>query len=194
VIGLVFSAFVPLLLFVLVGMLTGGSIQGSTSIQIKGTTAPQGTASSSTLQPISTTVTGSAQESLTFGTGSGQCNVIIAQDRTLAISSSETLDINTGLADIFGATPTMLHLKYIAVYIASGGDVTGLTIEPGATDPFAGYGISTTLIVYPNGPGFQNGEPTVGIAVSSAVANIKIVNNSSSAAVTYRIVLGGTTT
>jgi hypothetical protein len=174
--------------------LVGGSLSAGSNINLQGTANPQGTASSSSLNVIPTTLTGNPQISLAFGTGSNQFNVAIAQDRTLSASSNETLDINTGLTDILDGTPTMTHLKYIMVFIVSGGDATGLSVFEGASNGFTGYGITGTAagpIVYPNGPGFQAGEPTVGITVSSSLANLKIVNNSSAVAVTYRIVLVG---
>jgi hypothetical protein len=182
--------------------INGGSIAGSSTILVKATAPPTGNASTSQASALSTTIslpgTNGASQSLTYGTGSGQINVIICQTRTLALSTSETLDINTGLADVFNFTPTMLHLKYIAVYVITGtGDVSGLSILGGASNPFVGYGINTAaygVTVYPGGPGFQAGEPTVGITVSSGAANIKMTNNSSAASVTYQIVLGGTTT
>lgn len=179
--------------------LIGGSIVGATSIQIKGTASPQGTASSSTLQSLTTTATGSAQEALAFGTASGQVNLIVAQDRTLAASSSETLDLygsTTPLADIFGANALFRHIKYIAIYIVSGGDVNGLSIGGAASNPFLGPlgGTTPTLLVYPNGPGFQVGEPTAGWAVTTSAGQLKLANESSSVSVTYRLVIGGTTT
>lgn len=193
------SCFLLLCWIALWCCLTGGSIQGATSIQVKGTAAPQGTASSSTLQALTTTVTGSAQESLTYGTGSGQVNLIVAQDRTLAASTSETLDLygsTTPLADIFGASALFRHIKYIAIYIVSGGDVNGLAIGNAASNPFLGPlgGTTPTILVYPGGPGFQIGEPTAGWAVSSTAGQLKIANESSAASVTYRLVIGGTST
>lgn len=196
---IVLTCFLIFYIVVLLCSLTGGSIQGATSIQIKGTAAPQGTASSSTLQSLTTTVTGSAQESLTYGTGSGQVNLIVAQDRTLAASTNETLDLyghTTPLADIFGANALFLHIKYIAIYIVTGGDINGLSIGGAGSDPWLGPlgGTSPTILIYPNGPGFQLGEPTSGWAVSSSAGQLKITNESSAVSVTYRIVIGGTTT
>ena len=196
---LIMTGLICVGLALLLRCLTGGSIVGATNIQVKGTAAPQGTALSSSLQALSTTVTGSAQESLTYGTGSGQVNLIVAQDRTLAASSDETLDLygsTTPLADIFGANALFRHIKYIAVYIVSGGDVNGLQIGGAASDPFLGPlgGTSPTMLVYPSGPGFQVGEPTAGWAVTSSAGQLKIANESSAVSVTYRIVIGGTTT
>ena len=198
-ISLLIPAALILIVIVLLSSLTGGSIQGATSIQVKGTAAPQGTASSTTLQSLTTTVTGSAQESLTYGTATGQVNLIVAQDRTLAASSNETLDLygsTTPLADIFGANALFRHIKYIAIYIVSGGDVSGLQIGNAGSNPFLGPfgGTSPTVLIYPNGPGFQVGEPTVGWAVTTAAGQLKITNESSSVSVNYRIVIGGTTT
>lgn len=194
--GLALWLYAVVLLALCAPKLTGGSIQGATAISVKGTAAPPGTATTSTIQAQTASITGAAQEALSYGTGSGQVNIILAQDRTLAASASDTLDLNTGLSDIFNAAAgTMLHLKYIAVYIVSGGDVNGLLLKTGASMGFLGYGINSVgTIIYPNGPGYQAGEPTVGIAVSSSLANILINNESSAVAVTYRIVVGGTTT
>ncbi len=193
------TCFLVFFVAALLCSLTGGSIQGATSIQVKGTAAPQGTASSTTLQSLTTTVTGSAQESLTYGTGSGQVNLIVAQDRTLAASSNETLDLygsTTPLADIFGTNALFRHIKYIAIYIVSGGDVNGLLIGNAGSNPFLGPlgGTSPTVLVYPNGPGFQAGEPTAGWAVTTSAGQLKITNESSAVSVNYRIVIGGTST
>jgi hypothetical protein len=171
-----------------------GGFTCAANINVQGTANPQGTASTSTLNQLSTTVTGNPGITMTFGTGANQFNILIAQDRTLTASSSETLDINTGLADLFDGSPTMTHLKYVAFYIISGGDTTGLTAVSGASNGFVGYGIQTTSAgptVYPNSCGFQNGEPSAGITVSSSLANIKFTNNSSSVSVTYRVIFAG---
>jgi hypothetical protein len=198
ILNILLLGFLAAGLCVLARGLTGGSVQGATSIQVKGTAAPQGTASSSSLQSLTTTVTGSAQESLTYGTGSGQVNLIVAQDRTLAASSNETLDLygsTTPLADIFGASTLFRHIKYLAVYIVSGGDVNGVLVGGAGSNPFLGPlgGTSPTVLIYPGGPGLQVGEPTAGWVVSSTAGQLKIANESSAVSVTYRIVIGGTT-
>jgi hypothetical protein len=192
--GLALWLFVLVLLALLSPKLTGGSIQASSNIQIKGSAAPQGTAATSTLQTLNVTITGQAQETLNFGASTNQMNIIIAQDRTLTTGGSETLDINTGLADIFGATNTALHCKYIGSYIVSGGDTSGVSITTPGSNGFVGYGINTSgTIMYPNGPGYQGGEPTVGITCSATHGNITVTNLSSTIGVTYRIMLGQTT-
>lgn len=175
--------------------LTTGSLLATSNITMKATWPPAGTAATSTVTATQLTVTANPQEMLAFGTTSGQANVLISQDRTLTASATETIDINTGLNDIGGFSPVALHLKYVGMYIVSGGDTTGLTIVSGTSSGFTGYGINSTgVTIYPSGPGFQNGEPVTGIACTTGAANIKITNNSSTAPTTYRIMLAGTTT
>jgi hypothetical protein len=195
--GIVMAAFALFLLALIVRSINGGTITGSSSVNLQAQEPPQGNASPNTLAPIKTTLPFSASQTMAFGTAAGQVNLLVGQQRTLALSSNETLNLNSGaILDVFGVASPFLHLKYICIYIVSGGDVNGLTIEGGASNPFLGPlgGTTPSLTIYPSGPGYQNGEPSVGWPCGSTACNIKIINNSSVAAVTYAIVLAGTTT
>jgi hypothetical protein len=172
----------------------GTKLQGTTALNVTAVQLLQGNAATAT-QTIGQSPQN--QIALAYGTASGQSNILIYATVTINASSSLTININTGAVDIFGATAaTMLHLKYIGIFITSGGDVNGLLIDGSASNPFLGYGIAGTTgpIIYPNGTGFQAGEPTVGITVSSGAANIKLTNESSAVAIVVTYCFMGTTT
>lgn len=174
-------------------LVAGSAIVCGSSIQIKGVAA------SNTSQKLTCNVTGTPQISLQYGSaaGSGNFNILICEDFTLAASGNQTFNLNTGLNDLFNqAAGTMIHLKYLGVYIVSGGDVSGVTIEgASASNPFVGFGLGsgTGPTIYPSGPGFQAGEPATGLTVSGTVCNVKVLNNSSSASVSLRLIAAGST-
>src|SRR5215212_5709824 len=59
--------------------------------------------------------------SIATGTGSGQADLLYAGTRTLALSTSEDIDLaGTFLQDVFGANLTFVKIKYIYIKAASG--------------------------------------------------------------------------
>lgn len=185
----------------IVQKLSGGNLTASSTVTVVGSNAPQGTGTS-TLSPLQTTLTSTCNTTqLLYGIGANQVNLIVSQDRTLAASGSEILDLLgtvTPLKDIFGSACLFVHIKYILIYILPGtGDINGLTIGNAGSDPWVAGGAlggtTPTQTIYPGGTPFQLGEPTVGFLVSSGSGQLKVLNVSSAVITNYRIVIGGTT-
>lgn len=197
VMGLLAIVFVVFAILGTTGI-TAGACKGAVTVTVTGTVPPQGNATSSSVPSQQVVVTSAVTEALAFGTASGQCDTIVCQDRTLAASTAETLTLNdSSLKDVGGAGVVLAHLKFLCIYIVVGtGDVSGMSIGGGASNPYVLplSGTTPVITVYPGGPPYLAGEPTVGFVVSSTHKTITITNLSSAVAVTYRLVLGGTTT
>jgi hypothetical protein len=181
--------------------LTNGSYNSQSQFSAQGTFVPLG-GSGSTVGGFTQTFNQAVQENLLYGTSTQQCNLIVLQNRPLALSSSEVLDLygaTTPLTDISGATCQFRHIRFIHAWIVSGGDTTGLTVGTGAgSHPWVGAwgGTSPTQTVYPGGVAFAMGEPTgvSAMAVGATSGQLQITNNSLSAAVLYGLAIAGTTT
>ena len=205
--ALAVAVFFLLLLVILGGpCLVSGSMKMSDTTTISGTGAPPSTGTT-TLPNIQQAITSAPTVTpLTAGTGTNQVNLIVCQDRALAASGNETLDLyghTTPLQDIFGSNALFLHIKYIRIYLLPGqGDITGLTIGNAGSNPLLFSNGTTTVLggttptftIFPGGPAFQLGEPTAGFVVSSSHGQLLVTNNSSTATANYRLEIGGTTT
>lgn len=137
--------------------------------------------------------------SLASGTTAGKADLVYYDERTLAGSASEVLDLAGSLADAFGNTLTMVKVKLIAIQNRTLTDGVDLQVGPDATNGFTGpwadasdrsivaagrvaddYGL---FIWYdPNGQ-------TVGAGSSD---EINIANASTSTSATYRVLIVAT--
>jgi hypothetical protein len=169
--------------------LLGGSLVPTSGSTTSATVAPQGTGTS-TISPQTTTLTSSPTiTQLLFGTSTNQVNLIVTQDRQLAISTNEVLDLygsTTPLLDMGGVACLFRHIKFIEIYLLPGqGDISGLTIGGASSDPWlaggALGGTAPTTTIYPGGPSWRIGEPTVGFAVTALAGQLKVLNNSGAA-------------
>lgn len=129
---------------------------------------------------------------LVEGTASGAADLVFADERTLAASATENLDLAGGLTDPFGVTLTFAKVKAIIIIAnaANSNDV----VAGAATNPFTGPlgGTTPTVSVKPGGF-YAIGHPGAGWTVTAATADIlKVANGSSGTSVTYRIIIIGT--
>lgn len=155
--------------------MTGGSYTLGVGIRARGTLAVQGVAGS-TSGP-SGTGNASVRQTLGFGTGSGQFNLLVSQARTILAGASAVYDLYAGtdLKDIFGLTAAFRHVKSVAVWVDSGGDASGVRVG-GGTQPVPLFADPTDmLVVFPSGPPFMAGSPA-GIAVGATTNNLKLQN------------------
>jgi hypothetical protein len=166
----------------------------SSSVTGKARVDPQGTAVTSTLADALFALTGSAEFALTYGTASGEINLLCGQDRTLNAATAETFDLYTGsdLKELNGGTAAFRKVKLLVVYVISGGDTAGLVVGGAAADQWVGFfgDVTDKHKVFPSGPAYQGGSPA-GVAVGATTKNLK-VENLGAVAVTYRIVVAGT--
>lgn len=174
-----------------------GEVSASTACSVRGTYPPQGV--SSTLRNTAIAQSADADTTtLTYGTASGNVDLITCSDRTLAIQGTAgddaTYDLYTGtdLKDLDGLTCAFRKVKFIQISIISGGDTLGVRIGGAASNEWVGFfaAAGDKHLIFPGGPAYQAGSPA-GIAVGSSTKNL-FIENLGAAAVTLRIVIAGT--
>lgn len=127
----------------------------------------------------------------TNGTGNNQANSLWTDERTLADTATDSLDLAGGLTDAFGATITFAVLKCILIAIDSPDGTKRLRVGPrSVANAFVGpFGdASDFLTIYKQ---LYIEEPFTGWTVTSGTGDLLIVNNNSGGSVTYRILLMG---
>lgn len=126
------------------------------------------------------------------GTGANQADLIWADERTLAASASEDLDLAGVLSDAFGATITIAEV--VAIFIVADAANTNDVVVGDATSPVPLLGgTNPTISVKPGGAFVivapsAAGQFTVG---AGSTDDLKIANSSSGTSVTYQIAVLG---
>jgi hypothetical protein len=133
--------------------------------------------------------------SFTSGAGANQIDRVFTDQRTIAASGTDDLDLAGVLVDALGATITLARVKLIAVYAASanannvviGGGTNPVTTIMGGTTP--------TTIVRPGGLWLVTAPDATGYAVTAATADIlRLGNSGAGTSVTYDIIIMGSST
>lgn len=131
---------------------------------------------------------------LESGTGAGKADRVFHDQRTLAASASEDLDLAGVLTDVYGAAITFARIKYIAISAASGNTNNILV---GAASATQWVGLLNTTGVVTLRPGatlaaMSGAADAVGMAVTAGTGDLlKIANSAGSTSVTYDIVIVG---
>ena len=177
--------------------MTGGRFRLTSNVLASITLDPQGTASTSTLRDASVAISVASAFNLAYGTGAGQFNLLVAQQRTLAASANEELNLFDGtLKGYYGEATGFQTIKGIAVglIVNPGTSVTASSVTIGnasATVHQLWFGADThTADVFKNGPWFQQGDPT-GKTVDNSNKLVKVLNNDGSNSATYFILAVG---
>ena len=172
--------------------MTDGLLRASQGLALRGVFEPQGF--NGTLKDTTIRQTATGEIVLNFGTFTSEVDTLICQDKVLLASASATYDLYTGtdLLDIDGQTAALRLVKYVGVFVVSGGSSSGVRVGGAAANTWSAFFDDTSdkYQIFPSGPPFQGGSPA-GLAVGSSTKNLKIENLSTSAAVTVRIVIGG---
>lgn len=128
----------------------------------------------------------------TDGTGANQADILFTDQRTIAASGSEDLDLAGELADAFGATITAVEV--VAILIIAAAANTNNVVVGDATAPVPLFGgTNPTFSVKPGGFFFvaapaDGGLLTVG---AGSTDDLKVANSSSGTSVTYDIAILG---
>ncbi len=127
------------------------------------------------------------------GTGANQADLVFRDQRTLALSTSENLDLAGSLTDAYGTTITFARIKMIYVKAASdnGGNIV---VGGAAANTFVGFfANSSDKINLTAGQMLQVTAPdATGWAVTAGTADIlKVENDDGSDTGTYDIVIVG---
>lgn len=130
---------------------------------------------------------------ITSGTESSQMDQIWHDQRTLAASTAEDLDLAGSLVDAFGTTLTFVDIRFIMVKASSANTNDVRVGGTGANAFFSFLGSNTDYIkVKPGGALFLYTPTDPGYAVTAGTADLlQIENDSSGSTVTYDIYIGG---
>jgi hypothetical protein len=127
------------------------------------------------------------------GTGADQINQVFSDTRTLALSTSESLDLAGGLTNGLGAAVTFTKVKAIIV-IAAAGNGDNIEVGGAASNALVNWvGDATDVVNVPPGGMFMITAPdATGFAVTASTGDLlKIANADSAASATYTVILLG---
>ncbi len=129
----------------------------------------------------------------TSGVSSGQADQIFSDTRTIALSSSENLDLAGSLVDALGNTLTFVTIKAILVRAAKG-NTNDVLVGGAASNTFLGmFNDATDIIKVKPGGVFLWVAPQVGAPVTASTGDIlKVANSGAGSSVTYDITIIGT--
>lgn len=133
-----------------------------------------------------------ADYSMTDGTGSGQADLVFADQRSLAASGTEELDL-AGVLETLGATLTFVKVK--AIYIkAAAGNGGNIVVGGAASNTFTGpFADATDKLQIPADGSIMLTAPLSGWTVTAGTGDkLLIANSDSGAAATYDIAIVGT--
>lgn len=173
--------------------MTTGALTASTACAVTGTYPPEGVPGKLASTRVSQAA-GVDVETLKFGTGPGQVDLITCSDRTIGPGGAATYDLYTGtdLRDLAGLVCALRRVKYVQVGIVSGGDGAGVRVGGAGAATWAGFfaAAGDKALIFPGGPPYLGGAPA-GVAVGPTAKNLQ-VENPGAVAVTVRIVVAGT--
>jgi len=129
---------------------------------------------------------------LANGVGANQANVIWSDNRTLAPSASENLDLNGGgLVDAFGTAIAPARLRTVVIYAAAA-NTNNLTLFGNANSVPLLNTAATTVTLQPGGVYVYTAPATAGTVVTAGTGDIiQVANAGAGTSVTYDIVVIG---
>ena len=134
-----------------------------------------------------------ADITLKTGTAAGLADLLFSDQRTLAASATENLDLAGGLTDPLGATLTFVKIKAILVR-ASSGNTNNVVVGGQTVNGFLGpFGAAAHTVAVPPGGALLLAAPSAGWAVTPGTGDLlKILNGGAGTGVTYDVVIVGT--
>jgi hypothetical protein len=136
------------------------------------------------------------QFSLTDGAGINQVNRMWSDERTLAASATEDLDLVGTLIDPFGQAITFARVKALFV-AANPANANNVVVGGAASNGFTTWASGTTpaVIVRPGGLFALMAPDATGYAVTASTGDLlKVTNSGAGTSVTYQIVVLGSAT
>lgn len=126
----------------------------------------------------------------TSGTGANQADILWADQRDIAASSSEDLDLAGVLADAFGATVAAAEVVAILI-IAADANTNNVVVGDAAAPVPLFAGTNPTHAIKPGGFMFLAAPGAAGLFTVGAGStdDLKIANSSSGSSVTYQIAI-----
>jgi hypothetical protein len=133
------------------------------------------------------------ETALANGTGSSQADLLFADQRTIAASDNEDLDLAGSLTDPLGSTLTFAAVK--AIYIkAAAGNTNDVQVSPASSNGFLGpFADASDQIDLPPGGALLLTAPADGWTVTGGTGDLlNVANSGAGTSVTYDIVVVGT--
>ena len=145
------------------------------------------------LSTVSQAINYSKLFNFTNGTAASQANTIWMDQRTIAASGTDDLDLYGSLTNAFGTTLNFSSIKGIIVYAATANTNNVIIGGDGSAALINWVGGSTDTIVVKPGGLFALIDPSAGgYAVTATTADVlQISNSSSGTSVTYDIIILG---
>ena len=129
---------------------------------------------------------------LTSGTGANQADLIFHDQRTIAASDNEDLDLAGTLVDAFGATLTFARIKAVLFAAAAGNTNNVQVTRPATLGVPLFLAASDGIAVRPGGVFMWAATDATGVAVTAGTADlINVANSGSGTTVTYDVVIVG---
>ncbi len=129
---------------------------------------------------------------LSSGTGTNQADRIWHDQRTLAASGSETIDLAGALTDVFGATLTFARIKMVLI-VASAANTNAVNVNREATNGVPLFlAASDGIPVRPGGLFCWAAPDATAVAVTAGTGDLlAIANSGAGTSVTYDVVIIG---
>jgi hypothetical protein len=133
------------------------------------------------------------RKSLTNGSGANQANLVWSDQRTIAASATDSLDLAGGsLTDAFGAALTFARIKVIMVTAAAGNTNNVNLTRPASNGVPLFLAAGDGIPVMPGGTVVWCAPNAAGVAVTAGTGDlIDLVNSGAGTSVTYDIVIIG---
>lgn len=133
---------------------------------------------------------------LADGVAAGQANRIFHDQRTLAASATEDLDLAGSLIDAFGSTLTFVKVKGLIVSAAAA-NTNNVIVGGASSNQFVSWagGATHTVTVRPGAVFalFAGAADSTGYAVTAGTGDLlKIANSAGTTSVTYDVIVIGT--
>ncbi|MGH0031738.1 MAG: hypothetical protein ACQGVC_18270 [Myxococcota bacterium] len=136
----------------------------------------------------------SASIALATGTGAGQADQVFHDERTIAASGNEDLDLAGALSDPFGATLTFARIKAVLI-VADTGNTNNVVITEPASNGVGLFEAGGDAIVLSPGGIFlwaAGAADATGKAVTASTGDLLNISNSGAGTgVTYKVVIIG---
>lgn len=134
----------------------------------------------------------SAAMNLASGVGANQADLMWSDQRTLAASATEDLDLAGSLTGMLGGNLTMATLKAVIVKAASG-NTNDVVVSMPATNGVPLFGAASDSIAVKPGGVFMWAAPGTGVTVTAGTGDlITFTNSGAGTGVTYDVVFIGT--
>lgn len=131
-------------------------------------------------------------KTLTVGTGADQADQVFSDQRTLAGTANETLDLQS-LTNSLGVAVVFTKVKLLYIEVVSTNSDSTITVGASGSSafntPFSGDD-TFSIDIGPGGVAMFCRTDSTAYAVSGTVKDLKVLNNSASS-LTYNIIIAG---